>query len=252
MVTYDSELRAQNERLRAATGIRAGDRVLDIGCGAGLSTRDAARAAAPGRVLGVDVSAPALERARQLTVAEGLDNVTYEQADAQVHRFAPERFDVAISRFGTMFFSDPVVAFDNIARALRPGGRLVLLVWQTRARNEWALAIDEALGGPTSDESAGAFSLGDPAVTEGILERAGFDGIRFDGVDEPVFYGNDIAAALEWVRGFRDVGDALAGLDPAARADAVARLRETLAAHHTSDRGVVFESRAWLVTAGRR
>jgi SAM-dependent methyltransferase len=248
MVIYDEELRAHNARLRAASGVRAGDRVLDVGCGAGQSTREAARAAAPGRVLGIDVSAPALERARRLTVAEGLDNVTYEHADAQVHSFAPEEFDVAISRFGTMFFSDPVVAFDNIARALRRGGRLVLLVWQRREDNEWEVAIDDALGGLTYDDSLDAFSLGDPSVTRRLLGEAGFGEIAFDDVDEPVYYGADVAEALDWVGGFGDVRATLARLDPAARDRALQRLRGTLAAHCSAD-GVVFGSRAWLVTA---
>jgi ubiquinone/menaquinone biosynthesis C-methylase UbiE len=101
---YDAELRAHHEHLRAAYGISPGDEVLDIGCGTGLTTRDAARAAAPGRVVGVDVSERMLQRARQLTAAERLANVRYERGDAQVHRFDPARFDVAISRFGTMFW----------------------------------------------------------------------------------------------------------------------------------------------------
>ena len=143
---YDAELRAHHEHLRAAYGISPGDAVVDIGCGTGLTTREAARAAAPGRVVGVDVSERMLERARQVTAAEGLDNVRYELGDAQVHRFDPGGFDVAISRFGTMFFSDPAAAFANIAAALRPEGRLVLLVWQRREQNEWARAIDAALG----------------------------------------------------------------------------------------------------------
>ena len=83
--------------------------------------REAARAAAPGRVVGVDVSERMLERARQVTAAERLDNVRYEPGDAQVHRFDPSRFDVAISRFGVMFFADPGAAFANVAAALRPG-----------------------------------------------------------------------------------------------------------------------------------
>jgi SAM-dependent methyltransferase len=247
MVTYDDELREHNERLRAATRIRPGDRVLDIGCGAGQTTRDAARAAAPGDVLGIDVSEPALARARQLTVAEGLDNVTYEQADAQVHAFAPDRFDVAISRFGVMFFADPVAAFTNIARALRPEGRLVALVWQRREDQEWAVAIDDALRASTWDESP--FSLGDPAATRRLLADAGFHDIRFDDVDEPVYYGADVTEALEWVGGFLDVSTVLARLDPAARNVALGRVRDALGAHHSADRGVVFDSRAWLVSA---
>ena len=129
---YDAELRRHNEVLRLAVGVQLDDHVLDIGCGTGLTTREAARAAPAGSALGVDVSAPAIERARELARAEGLHNVTFEQADAQVHRFPQDRFDLAISRFGTMFFDDPVAAFANIRRALRPTGRLTMMVWQAR------------------------------------------------------------------------------------------------------------------------
>jgi SAM-dependent methyltransferase len=256
MVTYDDELRAYNEQLRAAIDVRAGDRVLDVGCGTGQTTRDAARGAAPGDVLGIDISERMLKRARELTAAARLDNVGYECGDAQVHRFAPEHFDLAISRFGVMFFADPVAAFANIGRALRPDARLVALVWQRREDNAWELAIDAAIqpSGQSRAPSEGtdAFSLGDPVTTEGILERAGFHDIRFEDVDEPVFYGGETAAALEWVRRFGDVHTALARLDPDASERALERLRETLAAHHSPDCGVVFDSRAWLISARRR
>src|SRR5215213_8383005 len=99
---YDAELCAYHEHLRAAYGIGPGDEVLDVGCGTGLTTREAARAAAPGRVVGVDVSERMLERARQLTAGERVDNVRYELGDAQVHRFDAAGFDVAMSRFWTM------------------------------------------------------------------------------------------------------------------------------------------------------
>jgi SAM-dependent methyltransferase len=250
MVTYDSELRAHNERLRSAAGIRSGDRVLDVGCGAGLTTREAAQAAAPGDVLGIDVAAAALERARELTAAEGLANVTYELADAQTHPFEPASFDVAISRFGVMFFSDSVAAFGNIARTLRPDGRLVVIVWQRYRDNEWVVAIDDAIG-VTTFEGHDAFSLGDADATTRILERAGFVDVCFDDVDEPVFYGPDVADALEWVTGFSDVREALAAMTSDARDDAIERLRATLAAHRTAD-GVTFDSRAWLVSARPR
>jgi ubiquinone/menaquinone biosynthesis C-methylase UbiE len=251
MVTYDEELRAHNERLRDAAGVRSGEWVLDIGCGAGQTTREAARAAAPGPALGVDVSPAALERARELAAAESLRNVSFELGDAQTHAFEAGRFDVAISRFGTMFFSDPLAAFANVARALRPGGRLVALVWQRHHDNEWAVAIDEAIGS-TAPEGAGAFSLGDPEATTRILERAGLADVALEDVDEPVFYGPDVAAALEWVSGFRDVSESLSRLDPDARDRTLERLRDVLAAHRRGDRGVAFDSRAWLVTARPR
>jgi SAM-dependent methyltransferase len=248
---YDLELRAHHEHLRAAYGIGTGDDVVDIGCGTGLTTREAARAAAPGRVVGVDVSERMLERARQLTAAEGLDNVRYELGDAQVHRFRPAGFDVAISRFGTMFFSDPAAAFANIAVALRPEGRLVLLVWQRLERNEWARAIDAALGDAAQppQPDADPFSLGDAEATAGILEGAGFEEVGFEDVHEPVLYGHDLDAALGFVRGFQSTSAALASLGEGEATRTVERLREMLAAHYSDERGVVLDARSWLITA---
>jgi len=251
---YDVELRAHQEHLRAAYGISSGDEVVDIGCGTGLTTREAARAAAPGSVVGVDVSERMLERARQLTEAERIGNVRYELGDAQVHRFEPAGFDVAISRFGTMFFSDPAAAFANIAAALRPEARLVLLVWQPLEHNEWAQAIDAALGDAAEPPppSADPFSLGDAEATARLLERAGFDDLRFEDIHEPVLYGHDVDAALAFVRGFQSTSAALATLDDGEAARTVERLREMLAAHHSDERGVVLDSRSWLITGRRR
>jgi SAM-dependent methyltransferase len=126
--------RRHDEVLRRAVGVQLRDHVLDIGCGTGQTTRQAARTARAGSAFGVDVSAPAIKRARELARTEGLRNVTFEHADAQVHGFPPARFDLAMSRFGTMFFDDPVAAFANIGRALRPAGRLVDRLLEPRPR----------------------------------------------------------------------------------------------------------------------
>jgi SAM-dependent methyltransferase len=252
-VDYDTELRRHDPLLRRACGIQPDDHVLDIGCGAGQTTRQAARTARAGSALGVDVSAPAIERAREFARAEGLRNVTFECADAQVHRFPAERFDVAVSRFGTMFFGDPGVAFGNISRALRPAGRLVMMVWQAADSNEWAVAIRQSLrspGGELPSGGAEAFSLADPPAVRGLLRAAGFDDIAFADVNEPVYYGADVPTALGWVRGFTSTREALSRLDPDAAARAVQRLREAMAAH-LGDDGVWFGSRAWIVTARR-
>jgi SAM-dependent methyltransferase len=249
----DAELHAHNEHLRAAADVQPADHVLDIGCGAGRTTRDAALAAARGGVLGVDVSARQIERARRFTAAEGLRNAIYEVADAQVYDFAPGRYDLAISRFGVMFFADPVAAFRNIARALRFDARLVLLVWQRREYNEWATAIDAALDGPEPPPAtADPFSLADRGATERLLSRAGFRRVRFAEVHEPVHYGPDATAALEFVRSFQCTGAALERMDPGTAAGALESLRDMLEAHRSGDRGVVLDSRAWLVTARRR
>jgi ubiquinone/menaquinone biosynthesis C-methylase UbiE len=252
---YDAELRRHNEVLRAAFGVQLHDHVLDIGCGTGQTTRQAARTAQAGSALGVDISAPAIERARELARAEGLRNVTFEHANAQVHRFPHERFDLAISRFGTMFFDDPGAAFANIRRALRPAGRLVMMVWQAHERNEWDVTIHQALGAaeePVAIPSGGPdpFSLADPPAVKQILEAAGFADVAFTDVHEPVYYGPDVAAALDWVCGFACTSEVLKRLDPAAAARAAGRLHEALAAHRSDD-GVWFNSRAWIVTACR-
>ena len=115
--------------LRAAA-LRAGLNVLDVGCGSGGTTLAAARLVAPGRALGLDLSGPMLARAQADAEAAGLDNVAFRQGDAQVEPLEPGRFDTVISRFGVMFFADPVAAFANIRSATRPGGRLVFACWQ--------------------------------------------------------------------------------------------------------------------------
>jgi SAM-dependent methyltransferase len=254
IVSYDTELRAHHEHLRSAWRIGPGDQVLDIGCGTGLTTREAARAAAPGGVLGVDVSERMLERARQVTAEQGLDNVQYDLADAQVHCFDPGGFDVAISRFGTMFFSDPPAAFANIAAGLARGGRLVLLVWQRHDDNEWARAIRAALGDAAQSPQPGAdpFSLGDAQATRRLLEQAGFDDVRFEDVREPVLYGYDLDAALAFVRGFQDTRAALETLSDGEAARTVERLRGMLTAHYNDERGIALDARSWLITARRR
>lgn len=249
---YDAEVHRHNVHFRAAAAVRTRDRVLDVGCGAGQSTREAARAAVDGSAVGVDVSAPVLERARQLSRAEGVGNVAFQLGDAQTHPFPPAHFDLCISRFGTMFFADPVAAFTNIRRALRPGARLVVMVWQSADRNEWFTATREAIAGsrtPTASVSdVEPFSLADPAGTQRMLAAAGFAGIAFADIHEPVLYGPDPAAACDAVLDLRHAHDLLAGLDAPTAEHALDRLRATLTAHDTGS-GVYFDSRAWIVTA---
>ena len=253
-VDFDAELRLHDEVLRRTYKIRADDRVLDIGCGTGRTTRDAARSAGKGSALGVDISASMIERARELARAENVHNVAFEQGDAQVHHFPKESFDLAISRFGTMFFDDPVAAFTNIAVALRSAGRLVMMVWQEHEHNEWSVVIEGALGREgspvTAPEAREPFSLADQDTVEAILGAAGFGAATFTDVHEPVYYGPDVAAALEWVGGFSSTRELLMRLGAADAERALERLREALAVH-ASDRGVWFGSRAWIVEVRR-
>jgi len=252
---YDAELQRHNEVLRRACRVGARDHVLDIGCGTGQTTLQAAHAAVAGRALGIDISASAIKRARELAQAQELRNVVFECADAQVYRFAPERFDLAMSRFGTMFFNDAGAAFANIWRALRPGGWLVMMVWQADERNEWSTTIRRSLDasdGSMTLRSKGPdpFSLADPPTVTDTLQEARFADVAFTDVREPVYYGPDVAAALDWVRGFACTSELLSRLEPEAAVRAVGRLREALAGH-AGENGVWLDSRAWIVTARR-
>jgi SAM-dependent methyltransferase len=237
----------------AAAGIGSHDRVLDIGCGAGGTTREAARRAPAGGAVGVDLSSAMLEVARRSAEREGLGNVRFVQADAQVHPFPAGSFDVAISRTGAMFFADPVAAFSNIGRALVGGGRLVLLVWQTPAANEWIIEIAGALtpGRPLPTPPPGVpgpFSLADPDRVRTILGAAGFVEADVTGVAEPEWFGRDVDDAVSFIHGL--AGWMLEGQDDEARARALADLRRSAERHLTED-GVEFGSAAWLVTARR-
>jgi len=245
---YDAELKRHNERFRAAFEIGPRDRILDIGCGAGQSTREAARVAVDGSAIGVDVSEELLRAARQRSAEVGLRNVAFERGDAQTHAFPSSYFDLCISRFGTMFFADPVAAFANMRRAMRPGARLVLMVWQSHARNEWATAIQAALAPAGLPPASGAaFSLGDRTVATRILTEAGFASIDFAEAHEPVFYGPDVDTAYNAVTGLFLGNEACTGTH-AADDDTLGRLRAMLEAHLTPD-GVLFGSRAWIITA---
>ena len=254
MFDYDAELRRYNVRLRAAADVQAADRVLDIGCGTGQTTRDAATSAPSGSAFGVDVSQAMVDHARRLSEEAGIRNVSFELADAQVQPFTPAQFTLGISRFGTMFFNDPVAAFTNIGAALRPGARLVQLVWQAADRQEWVNAIREALTGERlapADRGHGAFSLADKTVAAEILASAGFTAVGFTDVHEPVYYGPDAGAARDALSELRMIEALTAGMDAAARARALDRLMAMLDAHDTGE-GVWFDARAWLVTARRR
>ncbi|MGH9037600.1 MAG: class I SAM-dependent methyltransferase [Acidimicrobiia bacterium] len=252
---FDASVARHNWHLRAAAEISARDHVLDVGCGCGASTRMAALVAVEGGALGVDLSARMLERARQRAREEGITNAGFEQADAQVHPFEEQAFDVAISRFGAMFFADPVAAFANIGRALRPGGRLALVTWRPLADNEWLSAMRGALAaGRTLPEpplgAPGPFGLAGADDVRRILGATGFEDLAMDVVEEPVRLGADAADAFGFLRGLGVTRGLLEGLDDAAVTGAFEQLQAELAAHDTGA-GVLFDSSAWLITARR-
>jgi SAM-dependent methyltransferase len=250
---YDDGVAAYHAQLLTAAAIDTDAKVLDIGCGTGQATRDAARIATAGSVLGVDLSARMIDLARRLAEHQQLANATFEQADAQTHPFANRVFDIAISRHGAMFFGDAQAAFTNIAGALRPGGRLVLLTWQPFEHNEFMTAFSTALAvgrdiAPPSPDSPGPVSLSDPDRVRHLLTSAGFVDVRLRGLCEQMYFGPDPDDACRFVVGQFD--SMVRDLDTDTRHRALDNLRADMTAHHTN-RGVLYDSAAWLIEARR-
>ncbi len=252
---FDAASAAFDPALFEAARIDAADRVLDVGCGAGVSTRAAARVAVDGHATGIDLSAPLLAEARRRSAAAGLANTTFVQGDAQVHPFESASFDVAVSRFGVMFFGDPVAAFTNLAWALRPGGRLAVLSWQPLARNEWLLVLRRTLAAGRSlpeppGDAPGPFGLSDPDRVRRVLAAARFESVHVADVPGMVRLGADAEDAFDFVSGLGPTRGLLGGLDDGARRAALDELRAALAEHATPD-GVLVGAAAWLTTAHR-
>lgn len=239
-------------RLLAGAQVEDGESVLDIGCGCGDVTILAARAVRGGHALGADLSQIQVAEARRLAASAGVVNARFEVADAQVHPFQAGMFDLVLSNFGLMFFDDPAAAFGNLRKALRDGGRLAFLCWRARDENPFfTTGFAEAaamlnlceLPGP-----AAAFSLADPGGTGGLLTGAGFGGVEFAKVDEPMLIGRDVDDVLDYERASPSAAGLLAGLSVAQAAELTRRVRDDLAPY-ASPGGVAMPGAAWLVTA---
>jgi SAM-dependent methyltransferase len=231
--------------LLAAAAIEPYETVLDIGCGTGVTTRLAARKGSS--ALGVDLSRAMIEVARREAAHERVRNAVFRQGDAQVHPFSAGRYAVVISRHGAMFFGDPEAAFTNIARAVRPGGRMVLLSWQPVERNEWLTVIRAALfAGPAPPASPG--SLKDPGEVRTLLTRAGFTDVRTTSVTAPMYFGHDADDACRFLAGQH--ARMLDDLTPERKARALDNLHTSMAGHQTPA-GVLLDSASWLIEARR-
>jgi len=168
-------------RLLERAAVQGGERILDIGCGAGETTMELATlAGADGRVVGVDVSRALLEKAKARASETALDHLAFILADAQTHEFSRGEFDLVASRFGVMFFADPVAAFRNIATALHPSGRLVFVSWGALEKNPWfTIPRDAAVArlgkaSPVPANAPGPFAFQDPVYVLDLLSEAGF------------------------------------------------------------------------------
>jgi SAM-dependent methyltransferase len=252
---FDALLAPHGEVLLAAAAPRPGEHVLDIGCGCGSTTLRAAQAVAPaaGTALGVDISRPMIDRARLRAAEAGTGNVRFELADVQTADLGRAGFDLALSRYGVMFFDDHTAAFANVRAAMRPDGRLAFVCWSERTRNEhWTVPFDAVaphlgLTAPTARPN-GPFALADPQQVRTMLARAGWTDVEISEVREPLRVGLDADDAVAFEISDPDVAEDLASADPADAAQAIAALRVAFAAREQPD-GVWLGAAAWLVQA---
>lgn len=253
---YDRMLAPLGAHLLRAAGVTAGARVLDVGCGCGDTTIAAAASAMPGGMaLGLDLSVPMTEHARRR--ADDLDvPAHFDVGDAQVHPFPAGSFDAIVSRFGVMFFDDPVAAFTNLRSALRPGGRLAFVCWQELSVNDWLLvpgaALLEHLPFPEDldPDAPGPFAFRDAARVESILTTAGFADVAIESVVEPLLLGGGptLDGTVDFLRQTGFAQRLLDGVAPDVVDRAVAAVRTALAPH-TGAAGIHLAGATWLVTA---
>ena len=234
-----------------------GERVLDIGCGPGTTVLELARRVGPGgHVLGADVSEPSVARACERIATAGLRHAEAIVADASVHPFTPDSFELAFSRFGIMFFSDPVAAFENVQRAMKPGGRLALAVFRAASETLWPNAPLEAvrhllppIPTPGPDEP-GPFSWADPARVHRILEGAGFSEVSLTPLDPEIQLAGPKgeAEAADFVMVMGPLMRVLPCLSAAERENVRATL-EVYFRGHAAPHGIVLPAEIWVVRA---
>ena len=245
-------------QLLAAARPAPGERVLDIGCGTGVTTEPYAAAVGPaGHVTAVDIATPMLDAARQRIAGAGLGNVTLLLADAQVHEFPAGSFDLLTSRLGVMFFADPVAAFSNLIKALRPGGRLCMAVWATVAESHHQrIPLETAirhLGPPTAQPSRapGPNAYGDRDYLRGVLDAVGFADVAIAPRSFTV-HGDNAANAAEHASQMGAVQRLMdeKGAKAATRAAIVNDIAAAFAPYETAD-GLRVPATFLLVTARR-
>ncbi len=248
-----------SEAIFPSLPVGEGDRVLDVGCGFGDTAIKLARRVGPrGEVVGVDCCDAFLDYAIQDAKDEGVDNVSFQRGDAEI-ALPDEKFDFVFSRFGTMFFANPVAGLRNMRKSLKPGGRMVHIVWRDRADNPWlSMAKDIVLKIlPPPGEGAqtcgpGPFSMTNSVTVAAMMKAAGYEDIEFRRVDAPVLIGNNIQDAIDFQLALGPAGEVFreAGAEAEEKRDRIeAALGEAIGKQKIAAEGIVMDSSSWVISA---
>jgi ubiquinone/menaquinone biosynthesis C-methylase UbiE len=239
--------------------VREGDRVLDVGCGFGDTAIKLAKIVGPkGSVVGIDCCDAFLDFARKDAKEKGIANINFQRGDAEI-ALPVNQYDFVFSRFGTMFFTNPVAAMRNMRLALRPGGRMVHIVWRDRADNPWLSMAKEVvlkfLPPPGEDARTcgpGPFSMASEDMVRGMMRSAGYEQIEFRRVDAQVLVGNSVKDAIEFQLALGPAGEVFREAGKAAeqkRAEIESALAEAINAQKVSAEGIVMDSSSWVISA---
>lgn len=255
----DVMLRPFGDAVMDLVGGMDGADIIDIGCGCGDTTFELGRrAGASGQVTGIDISDPMLARARQRSAEEGVRNVGFQNLDAQKSAFREGECNIVFSRFGVMFFDEPVRAFSNLKATLKPGGRMAFICWQPPGDNQWVkVPVDVVrrhveLPPPPGPEDPGEFAFGDADRINRIMIGAGFADVTIEAFEPPITLagGGSLDETIEFtmLMGPASRAIAAAGDDEGLRQKLSTDMREALAPYETDD-GVVMGAACWIVSA---
>ena len=247
-----------SEAIFPSLPVKEGDRVLDVGCGFGDTAIKLARLVGPtGEVVGVDCCDAFLDYARKDAKAAGLTNISFMRGDAEIE-LPGEKFDFVFARFGTMFFANPVAGLRNMRKALKPGGKMVHIVWRDRVDNPWlSMAKDIVLKilPPPGDDAQtcgpGPFSMASEPMVTGMMKSAGCENIEFRRVDAPVFVGKDVKDAIAFQLAIGPAGEVFreAGAEAEEKRDLIeASLSEAINKQKIEAEGIVMDSSSWVIT----
>lgn len=251
----DAMLEPFGHAVMDAVNVGLGERVIDIGCGCGATSLQLGeRVSLLGQVLGVDISGPMLRRAGERASQAAATNVGFAMADASTYQFEPGAADLIFSRFGVMFFRNPVDAFANLRHALRPEGRLAFVCWRALDRNPWVRVPRDAVlkhlpaPEPAAPHEPGPFAFADSERVNTILREAGFRGIVMETHQIKVRVDGSLNDAVKDIVEYGPTSRLLEEAEPKARAAAIAEIREALKSHHDGET-LHMDAATWIVTA---